>query len=352
MPAASASGVAQRRDGRPARQRRDHDRGDQHRGRQPVDAARALATAWRRGRRARCTARTARRWRTRTRRRAARGRTGRRSRDRPRARRARARRRCGACATPSAARPTTGRNSIAATRRERLPVDREVEAAVHQRQDAPPGQQQPPAAAIEAGERAPGAAPAREDQRGRDDAQPGHAEHVDAREQQHGERRAEVVEDRADDEVAVRWHAPAGAPLQCRKAYVPIVHRLFDGRLVAMTSNQREIGHSTDGARSTTPICRLLAELQDDARLSLAELGRRVGLSSPAVAERLQRLEEQGCITGLPHGGRPAGARLRPQRRGARAPGVAAAAARGRDRARERRGRRMPPHHRARTASS
>ena len=42
----------------------------------------------------------------------------------------------------------------------------------------------------------------------------------------------------------------------------------------------------------------LLAELQQDARLSLAELGRRVGLSSPAVAERLQRLEQSGVITG------------------------------------------------------
>ena len=35
---------------------------------------------------------------------------------------------------------------------------------------------------------------------------------------------------------------------------------------------------------------RLLGELQADARLSLAELGRRVGLSAPAVTERLQRL--------------------------------------------------------------
>ncbi|MFL5895124.1 MAG: Lrp/AsnC family transcriptional regulator [Thermoleophilaceae bacterium] len=43
---------------------------------------------------------------------------------------------------------------------------------------------------------------------------------------------------------------------------------------------------------------RLLDELQRDARLSLAELGRRVGLSSPAVAERLQRLEQQGVIRG------------------------------------------------------
>jgi Lrp/AsnC family leucine-responsive transcriptional regulator len=43
---------------------------------------------------------------------------------------------------------------------------------------------------------------------------------------------------------------------------------------------------------------RLVAELQTDARLSLAELGRRVGLSSPAVAERLRRLEQEGVITG------------------------------------------------------
>jgi Lrp/AsnC family leucine-responsive transcriptional regulator len=42
----------------------------------------------------------------------------------------------------------------------------------------------------------------------------------------------------------------------------------------------------------------LLDELQRDARLSVAELGRRVGLSGPAVAERLQRLEDGGVITG------------------------------------------------------
>jgi Lrp/AsnC family transcriptional regulator, leucine-responsive regulatory protein len=41
----------------------------------------------------------------------------------------------------------------------------------------------------------------------------------------------------------------------------------------------------------------LMAQLQSDARLSLAELGRRVGLSAPAVAERLARLERDGVIT-------------------------------------------------------
>jgi Lrp/AsnC family leucine-responsive transcriptional regulator len=43
---------------------------------------------------------------------------------------------------------------------------------------------------------------------------------------------------------------------------------------------------------------RLLRELQADARLSLAELGRRVGLSAPAVGERLQRLQEAGVVRG------------------------------------------------------
>jgi Lrp/AsnC family leucine-responsive transcriptional regulator len=42
----------------------------------------------------------------------------------------------------------------------------------------------------------------------------------------------------------------------------------------------------------------LLAELQANARLTQAELARRVGLSPPAVAERLQRLELQGVIRG------------------------------------------------------
>jgi Lrp/AsnC family transcriptional regulator, leucine-responsive regulatory protein len=40
----------------------------------------------------------------------------------------------------------------------------------------------------------------------------------------------------------------------------------------------------------------ILVELQADARLSYAELGRRVGLSTPAAAERVRRLEEAGVI--------------------------------------------------------
>lgn len=40
----------------------------------------------------------------------------------------------------------------------------------------------------------------------------------------------------------------------------------------------------------------LLRVLQEDARLSYSELGRRVGLSSPAVAERVRRMEDLGII--------------------------------------------------------
>ena len=43
---------------------------------------------------------------------------------------------------------------------------------------------------------------------------------------------------------------------------------------------------------------RILAELQADARLTMAELGRRVHLSQPAVTERVRKLEAAGVVTG------------------------------------------------------
>lgn len=42
----------------------------------------------------------------------------------------------------------------------------------------------------------------------------------------------------------------------------------------------------------------LLEELQENARVAWSELGRRVGLSPPAVAERVRRLEERGVVKG------------------------------------------------------
>ena len=43
---------------------------------------------------------------------------------------------------------------------------------------------------------------------------------------------------------------------------------------------------------------RILQALQENARLSFSELGLRVGLSSPAVAERMRKLEDAGIIKG------------------------------------------------------
>jgi Lrp/AsnC family transcriptional regulator, leucine-responsive regulatory protein len=43
---------------------------------------------------------------------------------------------------------------------------------------------------------------------------------------------------------------------------------------------------------------KILKELQSDARISYAELGRRVGLTTPAVIERVRKLEDAGVITG------------------------------------------------------
>ena len=90
---------------------------------------------------------------------------------------------------------------------------------------------------------------------------------------------------------------------------------------------------------------KILKELQLDARTSYAELGRRVGLTTPAVIERVRKLEDAKIITcyraeidtakvGLHHGvcaDEHHGRRLQPHYRG---------------RARFERGTRMPPWNR------
>jgi Lrp/AsnC family leucine-responsive transcriptional regulator len=63
------------------------------------------------------------------------------------------------------------------------------------------------------------------------------------------------------------------------------------------TDTRRNGAAAEDGLLDPTNL-RLIAELQQDARMSLAELGRRVGLSSPAVSERIKRLEQEGVIGG------------------------------------------------------
>jgi Lrp/AsnC family leucine-responsive transcriptional regulator len=42
----------------------------------------------------------------------------------------------------------------------------------------------------------------------------------------------------------------------------------------------------------------ILNALQENARISYAELGKRVGLTSPAVTERVRKMEDAGIITG------------------------------------------------------
>jgi Lrp/AsnC family leucine-responsive transcriptional regulator len=62
-----------------------------------------------------------------------------------------------------------------------------------------------------------------------------------------------------------------------------------------MPSEQRNIGRQTFDPLDAIDR-RIVAELYGDARLRVAELGRRVGLSPPAVAERLRRLTDSGAL--------------------------------------------------------
>ncbi len=88
--------------------------------------------------------------------------------------------------------------------RERQAIDRDVEAGVHQCEDGPECEEQPLRLTVEQTQRVPRSAPDGQDDRCRGDPQPRDAENVDTDEQQDRERRAEVVEDRAPDEVRMR----------------------------------------------------------------------------------------------------------------------------------------------------
>jgi Lrp/AsnC family transcriptional regulator, leucine-responsive regulatory protein len=59
------------------------------------------------------------------------------------------------------------------------------------------------------------------------------------------------------------------------------------------------LNHKEKNEKLMDPVgWRILEELQADARINFVELGRRVGLTSPAVAERVRRMEDAGIITG------------------------------------------------------
>lgn len=54
-----------------------------------------------------------------------------------------------------------------------------------------------------------------------------------------------------------------------------------------------------NGPEALDPVnVRLLRALSEDPRLSMSALARKVGMSAPAVTERVQRLEEAGVIRG------------------------------------------------------
>ena len=89
---------------------------------------------------------------------------------------------------------------------EREAIDCDVEAGVHDREDDPPRSEQTLAGAIELGVGPPWPPPGSEDHCRRRDPKPGDAEHSDPGEQENRERRAQVMEDGARDEVEMRRH--------------------------------------------------------------------------------------------------------------------------------------------------
>src|SRR5487761_398686 len=64
--------------------------------------------------------------------------------------------------------------------------------------------------------------------------------------------------------------------------------------LKAKSRNGLQIAHPLRDARNV----QILALLAEDPRMSVSELGRRVGMSAPATRERVQRLEEAGIVRG------------------------------------------------------
>src|SRR5215467_1626706 len=72
------------------------------------------------------------------------------------------------------------------------------------------------------------------------------------------------------------------------------------GIMTLLTKNWRVMARRTIPTTiELDPVAwKILEALQRNARLTFAELGRQIGLSTPAVAERVHRLEEAGVIGG------------------------------------------------------
>jgi Lrp/AsnC family transcriptional regulator, leucine-responsive regulatory protein len=68
-----------------------------------------------------------------------------------------------------------------------------------------------------------------------------------------------------------------------------------------LPNNQRQArvsAYDHEGSLLDEVNLQILTELQDSPRLPMAELARRIGMSAPAVTERVQRLERAGVIAG------------------------------------------------------
>ena len=118
----------------------------------------------------------------------------------------------------------------------------------------------------------------------------------------------EVVEDGAAHEIrlrrdgvectdagrTVRRHGSGDADIVAGAASYQGESKVLDSHL---SKNGSTANHPTDRRLLDDIDRRILTELEADGRL-FAELGRRVSLSSPAVAARVQRLERERVITG------------------------------------------------------
>ena len=76
------------------------------------------------------------------------------------------------------------------------------------------------------------------------------------------------------------------------------VNKVMELLLPANRRRSGRITYNSEDRLLDSVNLRLLTELQASPRLPTAELARRIGMSAPAVAERLQRLERAGVIAG------------------------------------------------------
>ncbi len=64
------------------------------------------------------------------------------------------------------------------------------------------------------------------------------------------------------------------------------------------TNKKQIFTYTSSGSVTDAVNLQILTELKRDPRMTMSELGRRVDLSSPAVTERVRRLEETNVIQG------------------------------------------------------